>query len=102
MEAAIGYEGKRELAMRAAPERKHGRPHRQCIGPLSMANTSQEPTQGHVLEDHPHASGGKVPRTVRGENTHLKGTEPAGIRLSGSLLQQLRIRLHPSIRSYGQ
>ena len=72
-------EGKRELAMRAASERNHGRPHRQCIRPLSMSNTSQEPTQGHVLEAHPHASWGKVPRTVGGENTHLKRTEPAGI-----------------------
>ena len=69
MEAAIGYEGKREPATRAASERNHGRPYGQCIGPLSTSNTSQEPTQGHLLEDHPLASWDKVPRTVKGK-TH--------------------------------
>ena len=79
VEAAIGYEGERELVMRAASERSQGRPHRQHIRPVSMSNTIQEPTQGHLLEDQPHINWGKALRPVRGENTPLKGTGPAGI-----------------------
>ena len=83
------------LAMKAASERSNGHLYRQCIWPLSIADTSQVPTKVHILKHTytppPWGQGSKY----REREKHiLKGNRASWGLTLGPLFQQLGTRPH--------